>query len=204
MRYSNAKVILAITLIIAILLAGCASGPVSGQVTYNGTTVAFSGTVDVSGAAATTASGGSGIAGSHCGSWEAQTYPATVWRSDVAHKDSRYDVKFDPCQGGSADHPALGWYYQPNLPSPASREAHEVAITMRGPATYRYTGPECSVYWNWDGNHPFDSGRLLIDRENKLDGIQLQPNSGAEIWLFVRCNEGAASGFSFEALTPLP
>jgi len=131
-------------------------------------------------------------------------FPATVWRNNVPVKDTRYDVTYDPAQGGANDHPAYGWYYQPQLPSAATREAHEVALTLRGPASYRFTGPECQVFQNYDGQHPFDQGKLLIDRQNVLGGINLSPNNGNEVWLFVKCNAGAASGFSFEALQKLP
>lgn len=130
------------------------------------------------------------------------TFPATVWRNDVANKDSRYDIVFDPNQGGSPDHPAYGWYRQPALPSPENREAHEVALILRGPARYRFTGPECQVYWNYDNNHPFNTGRLIINASN--GEYTIQPTTGNEAYIFVVCNAGWSSGFSFEALEQLP
>jgi len=58
---NRAIVIAAITLIFAALvIAGCAPGPVSGQVTYGGTTYSFSGNVAVSGGATVATSSGGG------------------------------------------------------------------------------------------------------------------------------------------------
>jgi len=135
---------------------------------------------------------------------ETVRFQATVWRSGKPEHDPRYDVFYDPSQGGSSDHPAYGWYYQKDLPSSSSREPHEVAIILQAPAKYRFTGPECQVWGNFDANHPFDQGELLLDRENKE--IFVQPTEGKEheAWIFIRCGGGAASGFSFEALQQLP
>jgi hypothetical protein len=129
-------------------------------------------------------------------------FPATVWRKGTAMHDPRYDVLFDPFQGGSSDHPPYGWYWQPNLPPPPEREAHEVAIILRAPARYRFIGPECQVFWNWDGNHPFQNGRLIVDRQN--GEVYITPTTGNEAWIFVRCSASWAGGFSFEALQQLP
>lgn len=112
-----------------------------------------------------------------------------------------YAVVYDPKQGGSADHPALGWYYQPCLPAAPDRKAHEVALVLR-PGNYRFTGPECRVWHNWDGNHPWEQGTLLINRQNILS-INIPGTRGtnpAESWVAVKCTASAASGFSFEKL----
>lgn len=112
-----------------------------------------------------------------------------------------YAVVYDPSQGGSGDHPALGWYYQPCLPVGPDRNAHEVAIVLQ-PGNYRFTGPECRVWHNWDGKHPWEQGTLLINQQNLLS-INIPATRGtnpAESWVAIKCSTSAASGFSFEKL----
>lgn len=120
------------------------------------------------------------------------TFEATV----NGQHDNAYDVVYDPDQSGAADLPAKGWWYQPNLPGP-HKQAHEVALTLQA-GTYRYVGPECVVYHNWDGTHPFDQGKVLINRQNVEDlVVPATSGHGNEAWVFVRCGASDASGFSF-------
>lgn len=121
-----------------------------------------------------------------------QVFEATV----AGTKNHCYDMVYDPSQSGAADLPAKGWWYQPLLPGP-SREAHEVAITLQQ-GTYRFVGPECTVWLNYDGNHPFDQGKLLVERQN-IDKLVVDAtqNHGTESWIFARCKASDASGFSF-------
>lgn len=125
-----------------------------------------------------------------------QLFPATVWVNNVAQSSDAYSVVYDPDQSGSMDLPAKGWWYQACLPG-ENRQAHEVALTVV-PGEYRFIGPECRVYLNQDGNHPFDQGQLLVNRQN-IQRLTIPATTGAEneSWLFVRCNGGDASGFSF-------
>jgi len=112
-----------------------------------------------------------------------------------------YDVVYDPLQGGSADHPALGWWHQTQLPAGPSRMTHNVAVTLQAPAKYRFTGPECRVWLNTDGNKPWEQGKLIIDRQNMLS-IDIPQTIGhkGEAWIAVKCLTSWASGFSFEKL----
>ncbi len=124
-------------------------------------------------------------------------FPAIVWRNGVANKDTRYDVVFDPAQSGSGDLLAKGWWYQPNLPAPKDREAFEVAIILQ-PGTYRFLGPQCRAWFNNDGQHPFDQGNLVINKQNVENfNAAATAGHGTESWVFIRCDAGEASGFSF-------
>lgn len=202
----NKKLFLSIVAIflIASILA-CSAGPVT--VDFNPTapavsapTVAPQATVGASNAYATPAP----TVAPATSTSQKVTFPSTVWRKNVAEHDSHYDVTFDESQGGSNDHPAFGWYFQKDLPG-SNREAHEVAIILRAPASFKFTGPECTVYWNWDNAHPFDKGKVLVTRQNTI--VKIEPTQGAksnESNIFVRCNASQASGFSFEALEKLP
>lgn len=110
--------------------------------------------------------------------------------------DPNYYVVYDPSQSGAADLPPKGWWYQPCLPGP-HRDAHEGAIILQA-GTYRYVGPECTVWHNWDGNHPFDQGRILVNRQNvEFLRVPSTAGHGTEAWVFVRCQKSDASGFSF-------
>lgn len=123
------------------------------------------------------------------------------WSNHRVGLKDPYAVVYDPAQGGSADHPALGWYYQPCLPAGPQRITHQVAIVLQ-PDRYRFTGPECSVWLNTDKNHPWEQGTLLINRQNMLS-INISTTSGtslAESWVAVKCMASWASGFSFEKL----
>ncbi len=124
-----------------------------------------------------------------------QVFYATV-NGVNGHND--YLVVYDPLQSGYSDLQPNGWWYQPCLPFPG-REAHEVALTLH-PGHYRFVGPECMVFHNYDGKHPFDTGTLLVDRANILS-LRVEETLGkGESWIFVRCNRGDASGFSFAKL----
>ncbi|HCM82124.1 TPA: hypothetical protein DIS60_02060 [Patescibacteria group bacterium] len=112
-----------------------------------------------------------------------------------------YAVVFDPRQGGSPDHPALGWWWQPCLPTGPERKAHDVALILQ-PGNYRFTGPECRVWLNTDGAKPWEQGLLIIDRQNFLS-VEISATLGtnpAESWIGVKCAESWATGFSFEKL----
>ncbi len=119
-----------------------------------------------------------------------QAFPATV--SGAPNTD--YTVVYDPTQSGSSSLPAMGWWYQPCLPS--QRVAHEVAIILR-PGTYKFVGPECAAWLNTDGTKPFDQGTPLVSYQN-VETLTVPATSGKnESWVFVRCRGGASSGFSF-------
>lgn len=115
-----------------------------------------------------------------------------------------YAVVFDPEQGGSSDHKAYGWWYQPCLPSGPERKAHEVAIILQS-GKYRFTGPECRVWQNTDGNSPWEQGKLILSRQNVLSmSIAATAGAGTEAWVAIKCVASWASGFSFERLEPMP
>jgi hypothetical protein len=122
-----------------------------------------------------------------------QVFKATV---NGVNGDNDYVVIYDPSQSGASDIPANGWWYQPCLP--AHRVAHEVALTVI-PGIYRFIGPECQVWQNTDGNHPFDQGTSLVSRQN-VQRLTVPPTKGNESWLFVRCQTSDSSGFSFAKL----
>lgn len=115
-----------------------------------------------------------------------------------------YAVVYDPTQGGSADHKAFGWWYQPCLPAGPDRQAHEVAITLQA-GRHRFTGPECRAWLNADGNSPWEDGDLIISRQNVISmAIAATAGQGTEAWIAVKCVASWASGFSFERLEPMP
>lgn len=95
------------------------------------------------------------------------------------------------------------WYHQPLLPKATDRVAHEVALVLI-PGVYEFIGPECQVWWNWDGKSPADQGKLLIDRQNVLDLVIPETTGKGEAWVFVECRASQAGGFSFRYVGPLP
>lgn len=113
-----------------------------------------------------------------------------------------YAVIYDPAQGGSPDHAALGWYHQPCLPPADERQPHEVAMVVI-PSDYRVTAPECNIWVRPDkvDDREADKG-LLIEHQNELT-TTVQATLGTspvEAWVFVRCRGGRASGFGLERL----
>jgi hypothetical protein len=139
-----------------------------------------------------------------CKSLSAPPGGQVYWSNKRNGNTDPYAVVYDPSQGGSADHPALGWWYQPCLPSGPARLAHDVAIVLP-PAEYRYTGPECTAYLNSDGKSPWEKGTIIINRQNVQSGLLIKATSGtspAEAWVGIKCRTSWASGFSFEKLSP--
>lgn len=146
---------------------------------------------------------GTGISSwvANCSNLQAPPNGQIFWSNLKNGSIDPYAVVYDPAQGGSPNHPALGWWYQPCLPTAQNRVAHDVAITLQ-PGQYKFTGPECMVWLNIDGKHPWEQGTLLINRQNVLS-INILATSGtspAESWIGVKCATSWASGFSFEKL----
>lgn len=95
------------------------------------------------------------------------------------------------------------WYYQPLLPKATDRVAHEVALVLI-PGVYEFIGPECQVWWNWDGKSPADQGKQLVNRQNILYLVVPETVGKDEAWVFVKCRASQAGGFSFRRIGPLP
>lgn len=142
-----------------------------------------------------------------CGESRQTTVPdggQIFWSNRRTGNTDVYAVVFDPTQGGSADHKAYGWWYQPCLPSGPERQAHEVAIILQS-GKYRYTGPECKAWLNTNGDLPWEQGKLIISRQNVLSMIiDATTGHGTEAWVAIKCVTSWASGFSFERLEPMP
>lgn len=142
-----------------------------------------------------------------CGDGRQETIPEggqIYWSNHRSGNTDVYAVIYDPKQGGSSDHPAYGWWYQPCLPAGPDRIAHEVAMVLNE-GSHRFTGPECRVWWNNDGNSPWEQGNLIISRQNVLAMmIEATAGAGTEAWVGIKCVASWASGFSFERLEPMP
>jgi hypothetical protein len=126
-----------------------------------------------------------------------QIFMATTWVNQQPVESSDYAIVFDPNQSGVTYIDAQGWWYQPCLPGP-HREYHEVAIVLQA-GTYKFVGPECTVWHNPDGNRGGRDGNLLVQRQN-VEFLNVAATSGApdgESWVFVQCQKSDASGFSF-------
>lgn len=125
---------------------------------------------------------------------DGQLFPATVWVNDQPIVSADFSWVYDPGQSGHPDLTANGWTYQPCLPSPDKRVFHEASLTLE-PGIYRFTGPECRVWWN-DGDSPGREGRLLLDKENRLE-VEVPETANGESWVFIECDESWAGGASF-------
>lgn len=114
--------------------------------------------------------------------------------------DDRYSVVFDPSQSGVAGREPRGWWYQPCLPPAAERQQHELSLVLV-PGRYDFTGPECRAWLNTRGDDStaWERGRIIVDRQNTV--VDVVPTNGRnESWVAVRCQGGAASGFSFSRI----
>lgn len=124
-------------------------------------------------------------------------FHSNLWVKGSPDESDLYVVVYDPTQS---------WWYQVLLPKATERISFEVALTLI-PGVYEYVGPEAQVWWNFDGEHPFDKGTLIVDRQNFVDKnlLTINATSGTgESWVFVRCRASQAGGFSFRYLGPLP
>lgn len=129
-----------------------------------------------------------------------QVFSATVWINNQPQHDPCYDLVYDPTQSGVSYLPAKGWWYQPLLPGP-HRDYHEVASVLQA-GTYKYVGPECTVYQRTDANDEATAGKngtVLVNRQNVEELVVPKTANapGNEAWVFVVCQESDASGFSF-------
>lgn len=114
--------------------------------------------------------------------------------------DDRYSIVFDPSQSGVAGREPRGWYYQPCLPPAAERQPHELPLVLQ-PGRYDFTGPECRAWLNTRGDDStaWEKGQALVSKANVV--IDVAPTAGRnEALVAVRCDGGAASGFSFSRL----
>jgi len=126
-----------------------------------------------------------------------QVFPSTTWVNNQPQHNECYDVVYDPDQSGVSYLPAKGWWYQPLLPGP-HREYHEVVLVLQA-GTYKFVGPECTAYHNFDTKHDLKDGNILVNRQN-VEELVVPKTTGApkqESWIFVTCQESDASGFSF-------
>jgi hypothetical protein len=128
-----------------------------------------------------------------------QVFESTTWVNNQPQHNPCYDTVYDPNQSGVNYLPAKGWWYQPLLPGP-HKAYFETALVLQA-GTYKYVGPECTVYLNTAGNDSTagKNGKVIVNRQN-IEKLVVDHTAGApgtEAWVFVVCNESDAGGFSF-------